>query len=61
MKNINLKQLKLGETIIIRAKDFADKVKPKSELGILFGANQMTGMIYEGHIDKKIFIFTPVK
>lgn len=55
-----LKDMKIGETRIIRSKDFADKVKPKSEVGILFGANQMTGMIYEGHINKKIFIFTPV-
>lgn len=61
MKNSILKNLKIGETKIIRSKDFADKVKPKSEIGILFGINQMTEMIYQGHINKKIFIFTSVE
>lgn len=60
MKNLILKKLKIGETKIVRSKDFADMVKPKSEIGIQFGENKLTGMIYQGHINKKIFIFTPV-
>lgn len=59
-KKTELKDLKLGEVKIIRSKDFADKVKPKSEVGVMFNINELTGLIYEGHINHKIFIFTPV-
>jgi hypothetical protein len=56
-----LRQIKVGQTVVLKAKDFVTKVKPKDVVSVQFNVDRQTDMVYEGHINKKIFIFTALE